>query len=65
MNTTFTQYGSTNFLDNWKPSQAILFIGYDYTFLIRVGDDGKLYWRTVTGTLSNKNLYGQYEWSIA
>lgn len=65
MDTTWVQYGSTAFLDNWKPSQAILFIGYDYTFLLRVTDDGKLQWRTVTGTLSNKNLYGQYEWSIA
>ena len=65
MNTTWTQYGSTAFLNDWKPSQVVAFIGYDYTFLLRVGDDGKLYWRTVSGTLSNKNLYGQYEWSIA
>ena len=65
MTTTWTQYGSTAFLNDWKPSQAVAFIGYDYTFLLRVSDDGKLYWRTITGTLSNKNLYGQYEWSIA
>ena len=65
MNTTWVQYGSTAFLNDWKPSQAVTFIGYDYTFLLRVAEDGKLYWRTVTGTLSNKNLYGQYEWSIA
>lgn len=65
MNTTWTQYGSTAFLNDWKPSQVVAFIGYDYTFLLRVHEDGKLYWRTVTGTLSNKNLYGQYEWSIA
>ena len=64
MNTTWTQYGSTAFLSDWKPSQAVAFIGYDYTFLLRVGDDGKLYWRTVSDSLSNKNLYGQYEWSI-
>ena len=65
MSTTWAQYGSTAFLNDWKPSQAVAFIGYDYTFLLRVQEDGKLYWRTVTGTLSNKNLYGQYEWSIA
>ena len=65
MTTTWTQYGSTAFLNDWKPSQAVAFIGYDYTFLLRASDDGKLYWRTITGTLSNKNLYGQYEWSIA
>ena len=65
MTTTWVQYGSAAFLNDWKPDQAIAFIGYDYTFLLRVTDDGKLQWRTVTGTLSNKNLYGQYEWSIA
>lgn len=65
MNTTWTQYGSAAFLNDWKPSQAVAFIGYDYTFILRVTDDGKLQWRTVTGTLTNKNLYGQYEWSIA
>ena len=64
MTTTWVQYGSTAFLNDWKPSQAVTFIGYDYTFLLRVDEYGKLYWRTVTGTLSNKNLYGQYEWSI-
>ena len=65
MTTTWTQYGSAAFLNDWKPDQAVAFIGYDYTFLLRVTDDGKLQWRTVTGTLTNKNLYGQYEWSIA
>lgn len=64
MNTTWVAYGSTAFLNDWKPSQAVTFIGYDYTFLLRVTDDGKLQFRTVTGTLSNKNIYGQYEWSI-
>ena len=65
MNTTWAQYGSTAFLNDWKPSQAVTFISYDYTFLLRVDENGKLQWRTVTGTLTNKNLYGQYEWSIA
>ena len=65
MNTTWTQYGSAAFLNDWKPSQAVTFIGSDYTYLLNVREDGKLYWRTITGTLSNKNLYGQYEWSIA
>jgi len=65
MNTTWTQYGSTAFLNDWKPSQVVAFIGSDYTFLLRITEDGKLYWRTVTGTLSNKNIYGQFEWSIA
>ena len=65
MSTTWTQYGSAAFLNDWKPSQSVTFIGYDYTFMLRVDEYGKLYWRTVTGTLSNKNLYGQYEWSIA
>lgn len=63
--TSWVQYGSTAFLDNWKPKQAILFMGYDASFLLRVGDDGKLYWKSNTGTSqSNKNLYGQYEWSM-
>jgi hypothetical protein len=65
MNTTWTQYGSAAFLNDWKPSQVVAFIGSDYTFLLRITEDGKLYWRTVTGTLSNKNIYGQFEWSIA
>ena len=65
MNTTWTQYGSTDFLNDWKPSQAVTFVGHDYTFLLQVEEHGKLRWRTVTGTLSNKNIYGQYEWSIA
>ena len=65
MNTTWAQYGSTAFLNDWKPSQAVVFVGYDYTYLLSVRDDGKLYWRTVSGSLSNKNLYGQCEWSIA
>lgn len=64
MNTTWVTYGSTGFLNDWKPSQVVAFIGYDYTFLLRVDREGKLQWRTVTGTLTNKNLYGQYEWSI-
>lgn len=65
MNTTWTQYGSTAFLNNWKPSQVVAFVGSDYTYLLRVTDDGKLYWRTVSGSLTNKNLYQQIEWSIA
>ena len=65
MNTTWTQYGSTAFLNDWKPSQVVAFVGSDYTFLLRVAEDGKLYWRTITGTLTNKNIYEQIEWSIA
>lgn len=65
MNTTWVRYGDSAFLDDWKPSQAVAFIGYDYTFILRVNESGELHWRTITGSLSNKNLYGQYEWSIA
>jgi len=64
--TSFVQYGSTAFLSSVKPKQALLFVGYDDTFLLRVSEDGKLYWRSNTGSSqSNKNLYGQYDWSIA
>ena len=66
LTTSFVQYGSTAFLSSVKPKQALLFVGYDDTFLLRVSEDGKLYWRSNTGSSqSNKNLYGQYDWSIA
>ena len=66
LTTSFVQYGSSAFLSSVKPKQALLFVGYDDTFLLRVSEDGKLHWRSNTGaSQSNKNLYGQYDWSIS
>lgn len=66
LTTSFVQYGSSAFLSSVKPKQALLFVGYDDTFLLRVSEDGKLYWKSSTSSpQASRNLYGQYEWSIA
>lgn len=66
LSTTWTQYGSTAFLLDYAPKQAAHFSGADGTYEMYVNEDGKLYWKSSTGSSqASRNLYGQYEWSIA
>ena len=66
LTTAWTQYGSTAFLLDYAPKQAVHFSGADGTYEMYVQEDGKLYWKSSTGSSqTSRNLYGQYEWSIA
>lgn len=64
VSTTWVNYGTSAFLLNYRPKQAKIYLGYDASFYVRVTDSGYLQFRSVNGTLTNKNLYGQYEWSM-
>lgn len=66
LSTSWVQYGSTAFLLDYAPKQTVHFSGADGTYEMYVNEDGKLYWKSSTGSSqTSRNLYGQYEWSIA
>ena len=63
LTTTWAQIGSDAFMSNVKPLMPVVQISNDYTVVIRIQEDGKLYMRSISGSLSNKNIYSQINWA--